>query len=143
GQATWFGWNNFQDIDAEVNTGTDPDPVVQNYQTVWAFAVGAEYKYSDKLTLRGGMQYDETPTTDQYRTTRTPDGDRTWLSTGATYSLNDKIDLDFAATYIWISEEEISVTRNTPFSGLGGTTQVNADTDGSVGIVAAGFTYKF
>ena len=143
GQATWFGWNNFQDIDAEVDTGTDPAATVQNYQTSWAFAAGAEYDYSDEWTFRGGMQYDQTPTTDEFRTTRTPDGDRTWLSAGATYSLNEKIDFDLAATYIWISEETISVTRNEPFSGLGGTTQVNADTDGNVGILAAGFTYKF
>lgn len=150
-QATWFGWNNFEDITtvAEeaipglgVSAGDGFSRVVQNYQTSWAFAAGAEYEYNDRLTLRGGVQYDQTPTTDEYRTTRTPDGDRTWLSTGATYAINDKIDLDFAATYIWIDEEEINVTRNNTFSAVTATT-VSADTDGSVGILAAGFTYKF
>ena len=141
GQATWFGWNNFEDIDAEVDSGADPAAVVQNYQTTWAFAAGVEYEYSDELTLRGGMQFDETPTTDEYRTTRTPDGDRTWLSGGATYSLNDRLDIDLAATYIWIEDQEISLTRNTAVPVLAST--VSADTEGSVGIVAAGFTYKF
>jgi len=151
GQATWFGWNNFQDITATVDEaiatpvglnvaagGTLPS-VVQNYQTTWAYAVGAEYEYSDKLTLRGGMQYDETPTTDEFRTSRTPDGDRTWLSAGATYGLNDKIDLDFAATYIWIEDEEINLSRNIAANP----TTVSADTEGNVGIVAVGLTYKF
>jgi len=136
-QATWFGWNNFQDIDPEPDSGTDLPATVQNYQTTWAFAAGAEYEYSDTLTLRGGVQFDETPTTDEYRTTRTPDGDRTWLSAGATYSVNEKIDLDLAATYIWIEDQEISLGRN------GGAATVSADTEGSVGILAAGFTYKF
>jgi long-chain fatty acid transport protein len=141
GQATWFGWNNFEDIDAEVDSGSDPAAVVQNYQTTWAFAVGAEYDYSDAWTFRGGMQFDQTPTTDEYRTTRTPDGDRTWLSGGATYSLNDKIDIDLAATYIWVEDEEINLTRNTAVPVLAST--VSADTEGNVGILAVGFTYKF
>lgn len=150
-QATWFGWNNFEDITtvAEeaipglgVAAGDGFSTVVQNYQTTWAFAAGAEYQYSDRLTLRGGVQFDGTPTTDEYRTSRTPDGDRTWLSTGATYALNDKIDIDFAATYIWIDDEEINVTRNNTFSPVTATT-VSADTEGNVGILAAGFTYKF
>ena len=141
GQATWFGWNNFEDIDASVDSGTDPAAVVQNYQTTWAFAVGAEYDYNDAWTLRGGMQYDETPTTDEYRTTRTPDGDRTWLSGGATYSINDQMSLDLAAPYIWIEVQEISLTRNNAVPALA--SQVSADTEGNVGIISAGFTYKF
>lgn len=151
GQATWFGWNNFQDITGVTKetiataAGFNRSPgqvvssVVQNYQTTWAFALGAEYEYSDEWTFRGGVQFDETPTTDLYRTSRTPDGGRTWLSTGATYSLNENIDLDLAATYIWVESEEISVTRNAAISS----TVVNAKTEGNVGILAAGFTYKF
>lgn len=150
-QATWFGWNNFQDITTVageaipglgVAAGDGFSSVVQNYQTTWAFAAGAEYAYSDEWTFRGGVQFDETPTTDLYRTSRTPDGDRTWLSTGATYSLSENIDIDLAATYIWIKDEKINVTRNNTFSAVTATT-VSANTEGNVGILAAGFTYKF
>lgn len=159
GQATWFGWNNFQDITAvsketftigagTINAGNAIQlnsasvANIQNYQTTWAFAVGAEYDYSDDWTFRAGVQLDETPTTDEYRTTRTPDGDRTWLSTGATYKLNDKFDIDLAATYIWIEDQEINVNRNNTLSAAT-VTDVKADTEGSVGIFAVGVTYKF
>lgn len=140
GQATWFGWNNFQDITG-INKadGSQISQVLQNYQTTWAFALGAEYMYSDEWTFRGGVQLDETPTTDLYRTTRTPDGDRTWLSLGATYDMNENLSLDMAATYIFVSDEEINLTRNIP--ALPST--INADTEGSVGIFALGATYKF
>lgn len=87
--------------------------------------------------MRGGIQFDQTPTNDEYRTTRTPDGDRTWVSAGATYALTPKIDLDMAATYIDIKSEAIDVTRN------GGLARVRAKADGHVGIVAFGMTYKF
>jgi len=136
-QATWFGWNNFDEIAAERDSGTPVAPIEQNYQTTWAFAVGAEHDLNETWTVRAGYQYDATPTTNEFRTSRTPDGDRHWFSGGATYKLNDKIDLDFAATYINVDDGTIDVTRNAGFAN------VQADTDGYVGIVAAGINYKF
>lgn len=135
GQATWFGWNEFQDITAITPFLTNV--TVQNYQTTWAFAAGIEYDHNDQWDFRAGMQFDETPTTDEFRTSRTPDGDRTWLALGGTYALNDQIDIDFAGTYIWIDDETINVTRN---SGLA---TVSANTEGNVGILSVGLNYKF
>ena len=53
--------------------------------------------------------------------------------------MNENIDLDLAGTYIWIDDEEINLTRNTATNP----TTVSADTEGNVGILAVGFTYKF
>lgn len=136
-QATWFGWNKFQEIAPVRSDGVAVPGITQNYQSTWAFAVGAEYDINDQWTVRGGYQFDETPTTDQFRTSRTPDGDRNWFSAGATYNWTPNLSIDMAATYIDVGDGEISVARN---SGLA---QVNADTDGSVGILALGLNYKF
>ncbi|WP_435640602.1 OmpP1/FadL family transporter [Micavibrio aeruginosavorus] len=135
GQATWFGWSNFDQIQAVRDSGAVASTVVQNYQNTWAFAVGAEYLVNDQWTVRGGLQFDETPTTDEFRTSRTPDGDRTWVSLGATYGFNEKIDLDMAATYIDVEDGTIDVAR--------GNGRMTAETEGSVGILALGMTYKF
>ena len=137
GQATWFGWNNFQDIVAIDNTGNIRSTAVQNYQTTWAFSIGAEHDLNEKWTVRAGYQYDETPTTDLYRTTSTPDGDRNWFSVGATHKLTPKLDLDFAATYIHVGDESINISRNSNLANI------RADSEGQVGIVAVGLTYKF
>ncbi len=131
--ATWFGWSNFEDITVVSPLGTSR--TTQNYQNTWAFAVGAEYQLNDKWELRAGYQYDETPTTDEYRTSLTPDGDRNWFATGATYQYNEKISFDAAATYIDISEEKINLTRNG--------SNIVGDTDGRVIIFAMGLNYKF
>lgn len=136
-QATWFGWNNFEDITAISDTGITLSSVPQNYRNSWAFAFGVEHDWNDDWTVRAGYQFDETPTTDEFRTTRTPDGDRNWFSAGATYKYTDNIDFDFAATYIDVGDETINVSRN------GGLSNVSADTDGRVGILAIGFNYKF
>lgn len=136
-QATWFGWNNFETIAPRRDDGVAAPETVQNYQTTWAFAVGAEYDVNDKWTVRGGYQFDETPTTDEFRTSRTPDGDRNWFSLGTTYKWSDSLSIDAAATYIDVEKGTISVSRN------GGAAQVDANTDGSVGIFALGLNYKF
>ena len=137
GQANWFGWSNFDNITARNSTGGTASLVNQNYQSSWAYALGAEYVYSPEWTLRGGIQYDNTPTTDEFRTTRTPDGDRTWFATGATYNFAPNMSLDLNATYIHIADETINVSRNS------GAATVRADTSGQVGIVGIGFNYKF
>ncbi len=136
-QATWFGWNNFEDITAVSSAGTVISSVTQNYENTWAFAFGVEHDWNDQWTVRAGYQHDETPTNDEFRTTRTPDGDRNWFSTGATFKYTDHIELDFAATYIDVGDETVNVSRNA------GLSNVRADTDGRVGIISAAFNYKF
>lgn len=137
GQATWFGWNRFETIAPVRDDGVAVPQIYQGYNNTWAYAVGAEYKANERWTLRGGLQYDNTPTVDAFRTSRTPDGDRTWISTGATYAMTPKLDLDLAATYIHMASETIDVSRN------GGLARVRADTNGQIGILALGVKYKF
>ena len=139
GQVNWFGWSNFDDITARNSAGTTQSIVNQNYQDTWSYAIGAEYTYSPEWTFRGGIQYDNTPTTDQFRTTRTPDGDRTWFATGATYNFSENMSLDLNLTYIDIASESINVTRNVTAAPA----VVRADTEGSVIIGGVGLNYKF
>lgn len=137
GQATWFGWNNFQDIHAKNKAGGTISNTVQNYSNTMAFAVGAEHDLNETWTIRAGYQFDETPTNNTFRTTRTPDGNRNWFSGGATYKLNDNLEFDFAATYIDVSEEKINLQRN------GAVSAIRAKTGGDVKIVSVGLSYKF
>ena len=142
GQAQWFGWNNFDAITAIRDNGAVASNVVQDYQNTWAYSIGAEYKVNDVWRVRGGLQFDETPTTDRFRTSRTPDGDRTWFSLGTTYSINDKLDLDLAGTYIDVADGTIDIARGGG-GALGANGQMRAKTEGHVGIVAVGLKYKF
>ncbi len=141
GQATWFGWSNFKEIQAVRDDGTAVPNVEQDYQNTYALAIGAEYDVNDTWTLRAGYQFDETPTTDEFRTSRTPDGDRNWFSGGATYKINERMSFDFAATYIDVDEGTINVIRNVAAAGVDA--DVRGNTDGYVGIVAVGLNYKF
>lgn len=142
GQVTRFGWNNFQNIQPVRESGAAVAAITQDYENTWAFAVGAEHELNNIWTVRAGYQFDETPTTDQFRTSRTPDGDRNWFSGGATYKLNDNIDIDFAATYIHVGSGNINVVRNAANPAIA-RANVNAKTEGYVGIASVGLSYKF
>ncbi|MEM8833132.1 MAG: OmpP1/FadL family transporter [Pseudomonadota bacterium] len=140
GQVAWFGWDRFNDIDGNTDAGvaTDPDRLQQNYDDTFAFAVGGEYDFNPQWTFRVGYQYDQTPTNDQFRSTRNPDGDRHQVSAGGTYKLTPNLELDFAASYTDIGEETVNVARN-----FGGNAIILADTEGYIANVAAAITWKF
>jgi len=145
----WFGWESFKDIYMELDNGatlTDP----QEYENSVALAAGAEYKVSPVWIVRGGVQYDETPTTGDNRTTRTPDGNRTWVAGGATYNFNDKISVDLAGTYIFIADGHVDRAANFNalyglFGAPGATATVNTTgtTESDVGILGLAVNYKF
>lgn len=136
GGVTWYGWGNFERITAITDSGIVAQDQEQNYRNTWAFSVGAEYEYSPEWTFRGGLQYDQTPTQDGYRTTRTPDGDRTWLTAGATYNVNERMSIDMAAAYIDIAEEDINLERTAAST-------IDANSSGNVVIMSFGLNYKF
>ena len=143
GHVMWYGWSVFDDIPVLLSTGTFSS-TEQNYKNTYAAAIGFKYKLDDQWELKAGYQFDQSPTTDGYRSTRTPDGDRNWYSLGATYKLNDRVSLDFSGTYIDIKSEKIDLTRS--FNYGGGQTasvDINGETEGDVGIIAVGMSYKF
>ncbi|TVQ71802.1 MAG: porin [Chromatiaceae bacterium] len=155
-QYKWFKWSNFDEIRVRFDDGTPDNDVEQNYKDSWALSVGAEYQLDDRWTLRGGLQYDRTPTQDGYRTTRTPDGDRTWYSIGASYEQGPNWGFDVAYTYIDISRESLELQRDffqgevAPGLGPNGaalpldsTIDLTGTTEGHVHILAAAVRYRF
>ncbi|MCG5496443.1 OmpP1/FadL family transporter [Ectothiorhodospira variabilis] len=153
-QYKWFKWSNFDEIRVRFDSDRRDNVVEQNYKDSWALSVGAEYQLDDRWTLRGGLQYDRTPTQDGYRTTRTPDGDRTWYSFGASYEQGPNWGFDVAYTYIDISRESLDLRREffedaeLPSPGGGGlpldsTVDLTGTTEGHVHILAAAVRYRF
>jgi long-chain fatty acid transport protein len=134
----WYGWSSFKEIRVK-QAGQGDQVVTQNYQDTFSVAVGAQYKLNDQWTVRSGFQYDETPTVDGFRSTRTPDGDRYWLSAGLSYDVSDNFTVDVAYTHVFIADADINTSRTTG----GVTTNTRASAEGSVDIFAAALRYKF
>ena len=91
------GWKKFDAIriGAPVSAA-----VVENYKSVWSVAAGFDYDVTEKLVLRSGIAFAQTPTQDGSRSPRVPDGSRTTFAIGASYKWNDRITIDAAADYL-------------------------------------------
>lgn len=114
---TWTGWSKFKTLAPIVHPGIDGRLAVQeNWKDSYRYAIGATYKHSDRVTYRCGLALDETPVSDAYRTLRIPDGDRVWVSIGATIKLNACYNLDLAYAHLFADDNSISAI-NTRFNG--------------------------
>jgi long-chain fatty acid transport protein len=111
GSANWFGWSDFREIRVTFDAGGADSVTPENYDDSYSVALGAEWLQTERLTLRTGLQYDQTPTVDSDRSTVTPDGDRYWVSLGASYALSDRLSLDVAASHIFMEDGEISTAK--------------------------------
>ncbi|MGB0958348.1 MAG: outer membrane protein transport protein, partial [Litorivicinus sp.] len=96
--------------------------------------------YSAGVTARAGIHFDPTPTNDTDRSTSTPDGDRTWLSVGASKLLAENLIVDGALTYILVEDGIVNRTTTTGPTPNGLT---KAKASGNVGILSLGLRYKF
>ena len=142
GQVQRIGWGEFDAI--RVSTARGPQTLAQNYNDVTSGGVGVDYALNDSLTLRAGVQYDNTPTPDDERTARVPDGDRWLWGAGATAKLSDRLALDVAAAYIHFKDSD--VRHDTVFYGgtpAATTTRLNGRVSGEGYILSAGLTARF
>ena len=97
--------------------------------------MGLEADVGSGLTLRAGVAYDKTPTTDKFRSPRIPDADRIWGSVGASYQFSDSIKLDFA--YSLLVPDDTTVKAN------GVTIPSDIKYSGVMHIVSLGVSLKF
>ncbi len=124
-------WDKYKslDFDFETNTAvphpTIPDvmiPVVADTQSKrdWSnsktYRIGAQYSANEKLDIRAGFYYDETPTNKKFYTPETPGSNKIGISAGCSYMLTDKLGVDLSLLYIK-GEEVNAIDGNSGFAG--------------------------
>jgi long-chain fatty acid transport protein len=144
----WTGWSSLQALTFVRSNGTILQSTPYNWDDSWRVALGANYRYNDRLMVRGGVAWDQTPIGEEFLTVRLPDSDRWWLSLGAQYKFAPNMKLDAGFTYIIANSPNINKSGDPPACtstanciatyGL-----VNGHYDASVTILSAQFTYTF
>ena len=135
--ATWAetGWSSLQEVRIDFDN-PDPDSVEPfGWEDTQFASIGAEYKLNDAWTLRGGVAFDETPTSIEHRTPRLPDADRNWYSVGATWDVSDALSVDFAFTHLKPKDPEVDFTS-------GGST-IAGPFDGDANLFGVSAQYRF
>ena len=102
-----FGWSRFDTINlgAPLNVG-----IPENYGNTWSYAGGLDYALSPGVTLRAGIQRDESPTRDKHRDARVPDSNRWNFAAGGSVDLTKGFGIDAAVNYIKFKDASIDRT---------------------------------
>lgn len=137
--ATFTGWSSFEELRI-VFEGAQPDTFnTLEFEDSWRFSAGANYRYSDQLTLRGGVAYDQDPVpSPQLRTARIPGNDRTWLSFGLGYKVNQRVGFDVSFAHLMVDDTPLDNASESP----GGTT-LRGEFETNANILSAQVTVQF
>jgi len=140
---TWTGWSSFEELRIKYDNTLQPDSVTtEDWDDSLRYSIGANYKMDDKLLLRGGIAYDQTPISNaERRTPRVPGDNRTWLSFGAQYVVDKNIVVDFGYSHLFVSKTQINNTFESSQAALAAT--ITGDYDATVDIFSAQATWKF
>jgi len=132
-QLARIGWNKFDAIRLAAPLSV---AIPEDYHNTWSIAGGFDYAVDPRWTVRGGVQYDESPTPDASRDARVPDSNRWNFALGTSYQVTGGFTVDAAASYIKFKEERIN--RNaTAFAGTQAQTPIllHGDIDNAHAIV--------
>lgn len=76
----------------------------RNYETSFAYRIGAEYAVINILKLRAGAYYDETPVQEGYMTPESPDANTVGLTAGFGLNISDNFIVD--ASFLYIDKQQ-------------------------------------
>ena len=137
-QVARVGWSEFDAIRVSFAGGGSVSE--QDYKDITTVALGVDHQLTPRLTLRGGVQKDPTPTPDEGRTARVPDGDRMLYAVGATWAAKPNLNLDIAATYISFDDSEI---HRTDATATGSSVTLNGLATGHATVLSTGVRWTF
>jgi long-chain fatty acid transport protein len=145
--AMWTDWSCVQEDFAKYTEESDPDrlailndgnPLAKDWNSTMAYSIGAKYQATDKLVLRCGYQYSETPVPAANFEPSMIDMNMYCFSLGAGYVLTKDLTVDVA--YLKALYKDRYITNDIALSS-------GSDLDGMykayVDAVSIAFTYKY
>ena len=94
----WTEWSTYEKLEIRLDDGTvNSSP--KNWDDVWAYRFGAQYRLNEFLDLRAGIVYDDGPIPDETLDPLLPSGDR-WLYTVGFGVHYEKWTVDLAYNYL-------------------------------------------
>ncbi|MFI4923234.1 MAG: OmpP1/FadL family transporter, partial [Burkholderiales bacterium] len=104
---TFTRWSHFDQL-AIVLANGQTSVTTENWRNTYRGSLGASYRYSDSLKLRGGAGFDQSPVRNAYRTAAIPDSHRKILAAGANYKFSKVDSVDFAYQHLFVNDSSIN-----------------------------------
>ena len=151
GTVEWSNWSRIGTVNVnQVNggpalIGTTPLSIPLQYDDGWFFSAGAEYRWTERLTVRGGIGYEISPISDRVRTTRLPDNDKFWASIGASWKVAPFAHFDLAYTHLWVKDTNVTITGPSGNPNFNPVTGINyiGTVDAQVDILSLALVVRF
>lgn len=129
-------WSAFKEVKLDFASAQADRVIDFGYRDTTFWSLGTEYQANNKLTLRSGIAYDQTPVRSEVREVRVPDVSRKWLSLGATWRASKSFEYSVGYTHLFLDEPSVSL-RSATGSSLRGAYDLDSD------IVAVSMAYHF
>ncbi len=114
--------------------------VPQNFKNTWNFSIGGNYLATEKITLKAGLGYDQTPVQNEYRNVQMPDNNRVAVAFGGHYQATQTVGIDLGWNHLFI--QNATVSPPTQITGEQQTT-TNGSVTAGADVYAAQITWDF
>ena len=136
---TWTNWSRFKELRVKFDSALDDNVTTTKWDDTYRVSLGGNYRYSDRLTLRAGVAYDQTPIPDaSHRTPRIPDADRTWFAVGASWKVDPSNTVDIGYAYLRLRD---STTNHSSEGAV--RHNIQGEFNSHVNILSAQWVYSF
>ena len=135
GQYNWVEWSRLDEQNIALSDGSYTR-IDQDYRDSWSLSLGSEFRYDPQWTLRGGLQYSQTPAPKLM-------GDSTRLALGAAYRSNERLSVEMAYTHVLIKQQSLAMDRDY-YQGLSDSdVSMRGRSSGNAHIFGLGLRYAF
>ena len=105
----WTGWSSFKQLEVNFANPVQPATVEpEDWRDTVFGSLGMDYKVDEQWTLRGGVAFDETPTRDETRSPRIPDGARRWLAVGVGYTPSSSVEFNLGYAHLFVDNGDVN-----------------------------------
>lgn len=137
GDVSWTGWSTLQKLEVNRVDGVNVTTEELKWRDTWRVAFGGTYAYTDALSLKFGLAWDQTPVRDTARLPRVPDEDRVWLSFGVQWRPDAMSAVDVGYAHLFVKDARISANGGTAKGLLVG------EYDNAVDILGVQYSTRF
>ena len=139
---TWTKWSRFEELRVKFANNAPDNVTTEKWDDSFRVAIGGSYKPSSAWTIRAGLAYDQSPVSDEHRTPRIPDQDRTWVSLGANWKITQNASLDFGYAHIFVKDASLNQSAAVAENNARGTLKGNYSNP-SVDIISIQYNHRF
>lgn len=127
----WTNWSVLQRVPVNINGTPGVGEIIFDWEDGWSYSIGAEYDVTSRLTIRAGVNYEESPIQDPAsRLIQLPDSNRIWFGLGASYDWSEKTTINFSYLHVELDEsnfDRVGLTGPMTSGFISGRSDVSAD----------------